>query len=151
MHAHMDLLKMAMRLAPYVESELIADCLEVAIAARTLDVAASPYDASAYGVATVPIEEGAGRKAYRARQEALMESAAPVRARLLHAYDAFLDEAFGPARVAAAIERPGDERYATASPGGRPWRHSRIPRPEVRAAASPVPSNAETQTGVRAR
>ena len=29
-HAHMDLLKMALRISPYLEAELLADCLEVA-------------------------------------------------------------------------------------------------------------------------
>ena len=28
-HAHMDLLKMSLRLAPWLEAELLADCLEV--------------------------------------------------------------------------------------------------------------------------
>ena len=47
MHAHMDLLKMALRLQPWLCSELIGDCLEVALDARALDVAASPYDCTA--------------------------------------------------------------------------------------------------------
>ena len=98
---------------------------------RTLDVAASPYDATGYGVEPVPIETASGRIIYKRRQEELMERSAPVRAELLAAFDAFLDEAFGPERVAEACARPGDERYATATPGGKPWRHSRIPRPEI--------------------
>ena len=49
----MDLLKMALRLSPYLEAELVADCLEIALAARSLDVAASPYDATDWGLPPV--------------------------------------------------------------------------------------------------
>ena len=89
-HAHMDLLKMALRLSPYIESELLADCLEVALEARTLDVAASPYDATEWGLAPVCIEEPHGRQSYREQQEELMRRVEPVRAALLVAYDEFL-------------------------------------------------------------
>jgi len=50
----MDLLKMALRLQPWLSSELIGDCLEVALDARTLDVAASPYDCTAVRKAKLP-------------------------------------------------------------------------------------------------
>ena len=50
----MDLLKMALRLQPWLCSELIGDCLEVALVARTLDVAASPYDCTAVRKAKLP-------------------------------------------------------------------------------------------------
>tara|TARA_B110001452_G_scaffold214197_1_gene185091 strand:+ start:870 stop:1118 length:249 start_codon:yes stop_codon:yes gene_type:complete len=50
----MDLLKMALRLQPWLSSELIGDCLEVALVARTLDVAASPYDCTAVRKAKLP-------------------------------------------------------------------------------------------------
>ena len=121
-HAHMDLLKMALRLAPWLACELVGDCLEIALAARTLDVAASPYDATAFGIAPVPIETSAGRKLYREQQEALMLRAAPVRERLTDAYDAFLECAFGKERLQGA--EPAAERFASATPGGPPWRRS---------------------------
>ena len=101
----MDLLKMALRLSPYLEAELVADCLEIALAARSLDVAASPYDATDWGLPPVSpkpnpnpipnanananpnpnppqvcIETAEGRQSYRRQQEALMRRAAPVRA-----------------------------------------------------------------------
>ena len=44
---------MALRLSPYLEAELVADCLEIALAARSLDVAASPYDATDWGLPPV--------------------------------------------------------------------------------------------------
>ena len=125
-HAHMDLLKMALRLTPWLACELVGDCLEIALAARTLDVAASPYDATAFGIPPVPIETSAGRKLYREQQEVLMRRAAPVRARLTDAYDAFLECAFGEERLQDA--EPAAERFATATPGGPPWRRSILPR-----------------------
>lgn len=43
-HASMDLFKFAMKLVPWVDSVLVGDILELAVAARTLDMRASPYD-----------------------------------------------------------------------------------------------------------
>lgn len=43
-HAHMDLLKIALKLQPFLDGPLLCDVLEVSIAARRLDVEASPYD-----------------------------------------------------------------------------------------------------------
>lgn len=121
-HAHMDLLKISMRLAPWVPSELLADSLELAIAARQLDVAASPYDASCFGIEAVCVEHEAGRREFRRRQEALMARAAPLRLALLAAYEAFLADAFGEARLLAA--EPSPEHYAKAEPAGLPWRRN---------------------------
>ena len=94
-------------------------------------MAASPYDASAFGLAPIPVETLAGRNEYRRQQEALMEKATPVRERLFRAYEAFLPLAFGEERLADAAANPGAERYARASPGGRPWRQSLIASPTV--------------------
>lgn len=93
-HAHMDLLKMAMKLTPFLDADLLGDILEVAIEARKLDIEASPYDATAFGVGIVPVETKEGRKMYRERQRALMERAEPVRKRLLEAYEKFMLLAF---------------------------------------------------------
>lgn len=49
LHANMDLYKWCYKLGPLAESELLFDCLELAAAARELDIRASPYDLSAYG------------------------------------------------------------------------------------------------------
>lgn len=104
-HASMDLLKYALAVAPFGESAACAgDALELALEARKLDMAASPYDVSAYGIAAVPIETEAGRAEYKRRQIALMKRAEPVRAALLAAYDVMLEArpAEGAARGAAA-------------------------------------------------
>jgi len=93
-HANMDLLKMVLKLQPFVNTDLVADALEISLAARQLDVAASPYDATAYGVDAVPVETEEGRQIYRKRQRKVMEEAEPVRERLLDSYRIFINLAF---------------------------------------------------------
>ena len=93
-HAHMDLLKIALKLSPFINSDLLCDVIDISIQARTLDVEASPYDVSEYGGVAVKVETEEGRKVYRKRQKELMENAEPVRKRLLEAYNVFLTLAF---------------------------------------------------------
>jgi hypothetical protein len=90
----MDLLKMALKLAPFLPGTLLVRCLDVALQARKLDVAASPYDATSYGIVPVLIETESGRAEYRQRQVWLMEQAQVVRRELLGAYDEFLESEF---------------------------------------------------------
>ncbi|KAL7499092.1 hypothetical protein ACHAWT_007603 [Skeletonema menzelii] len=152
-HAHMDLLKIGLKLQGFIDSELMIDILEIALAARKLDVEASPYDATEYGAGIVPIETNEGRKVYRDRQIELMQRAEPVRQRLLDAYDVFMKIAFdetlllgsdeyvgGGKRtsnddknvVVSGVNNTGDgpyvapERLAKAEPGGLPWRKNLI-------------------------
>jgi hypothetical protein len=42
----MDLFKYAYQLYPFVSSDLLRDCLELAVTARKVDMRASPYDVS---------------------------------------------------------------------------------------------------------
>jgi len=93
-HAHMDLLKIGLKLQGFIDAELMGDILEIAVEARKLDVEASPYDATGYGVGIVPIETNGGRRVYKERQIGLMERAEPVRQRLLDAYEVFMRIAF---------------------------------------------------------
>ena len=93
-HAHMDMLKIGLKLGAFVNADLMYDVLNVALDARRLDVMASPYDVSAYGLDAVPIESADGRRTYRAMQYELMGRAEPVRRRLLDAYDDFMTLAF---------------------------------------------------------
>ena len=136
-HAHMDLLKIALKLQPFVDGDLIGDVLEVAIKARKLDVEASPYDAREYGAGIVAVETLEGRKIYKERQRALMEESEPVRIRLLQAYEDFMELAFEEEyRRSDLHERDkhktqplpfvAPERLAKAQPGGLPWRHNLI-------------------------
>jgi hypothetical protein len=85
LHAGMDLYKWAYKLSPWVASELVADCFELARDIRVLDMEASPYDLSELGHEPVRIETPEGRAAYAARQRAFAERAAPLRERLLAA------------------------------------------------------------------
>jgi hypothetical protein len=82
-HANMDLYKWCYKLGPLVESDLLMDCLDLAADARLLDMQASPYDLTDYGVVPITIEDAAGRAEYVRRQHATAERGAPLRATLL--------------------------------------------------------------------
>ena len=79
LHTNMDLYKWAQKLAPFADSELIADCFALARDARELDMRASPYDLAALGYAPVKIETTAGRAEYEIAQRALAGRAQPLR------------------------------------------------------------------------
>ncbi|MDN5919366.1 MAG: 3-methyladenine DNA glycosylase [Pseudonocardia sp.] len=83
LHANMDLYKWAYKLAPGCPSELTADCFELAVDVRELDMRASPYDLAGYGYRPVRIETPAGRAEYARAQAGFAERAAPLRRRLL--------------------------------------------------------------------
>ncbi|WP_028921074.1 hypothetical protein [Pseudonocardia acaciae] len=83
LHATMDLYKWCYKLAPATPSELVADCFELAVEVRELDMRASPYDLSALGYAAVPIETPAGRAEYARAQAAFAARAEPLRDRLI--------------------------------------------------------------------
>lgn len=83
LHANMDLYKWAMKLAPFVASELAADGFALAREIRVLDMQASPYDFRALGLEPVCIETASGRTAYESAQRAFAARARPLRERLL--------------------------------------------------------------------
>ncbi len=85
LHANMDLYKWAYKLSPWIASELVADCFDLARRVRELDMRASPYDLAALGYPAVPVETTAGRSAYVAAQRGFATEAAALRARLLDA------------------------------------------------------------------
>jgi hypothetical protein len=89
-HVTMDLYKWAIKLAPFGPAELTADCFELALAARELDMRASAYDVRALGFDPVPIETPEGRADYEREQRALAARAEPLRARLLAGYERLL-------------------------------------------------------------
>lgn len=126
-HVQMDLLKMTMRLEPFSDPILLQQVLELALAARKMDVAASPYDVSAYGVGVIPVETFEGRSEYREQQVALMDRAEPVREEVLQAFNLLLDLGFGE----NVQDKPAPERYAKAEPGGLPWRKNPIAQADV--------------------
>ena len=91
LHAGMDLYKWAYKLVPVVDSDLLADCFDLAWDIRRLDMEASPYDLTGVddlsdgrdGYAAVRIEEPAGRAEYARRQREFAERGQALRARLL--------------------------------------------------------------------
>jgi hypothetical protein len=85
LHANMDLYKWAYKLSPWVPSELVADCFDLALRARVLDMEASPYDVRTLGYGVVPVETEHGRAEYVRRQRALADEASGLRERLLQA------------------------------------------------------------------
>ncbi len=82
LHAAMDLYKMASWFSPLVSSDLVMDCFENAARARQLDMQASPYDVSGYGLAPIPVETPEGRREYASAQQELIGATDPLRARL---------------------------------------------------------------------
>jgi hypothetical protein len=90
LHATMDLYKWAYKLAPATPADLVAECFELAVDVRELDMRASPYDLAALGYAPVPIETAAGRAAYARAQAGFALRAAPLRARLVDVCTALL-------------------------------------------------------------
>jgi hypothetical protein len=93
LHANMDLYKWCYKLSPLIDSELLLDCLELAAAAREIDMRASPYDLHGYGYAPIAVEHAAGRAEYVRCQKAIAARAAPLRAALLGQCDLLLQAA----------------------------------------------------------
>jgi hypothetical protein len=84
-HANMDLYRWAFTGMPWIGSDLLADCFELAMALRDLDMQAGPYDLRAFGVAPVRIETPEGRNEYQRRQRELSVRASALRQRLIDA------------------------------------------------------------------
>jgi len=92
LHANMDMYKYAMWFQAYVGSELAADCFELAREARTLDMRASPYDMSSFGLESIPIEHTSGRAAYVQQQRLLIDRSEPLRHRLVQVLRGLQDD-----------------------------------------------------------
>ncbi|MFO1528277.1 MAG: 3-methyladenine DNA glycosylase [Kiritimatiellia bacterium] len=87
LHANMDLYQWAAKYAPWVESDLVVDCFDLALRIRRVDMRASAYDVSSLGLASIRIETPEGQEEYRALQATFAEEAAPLRARLVAALE----------------------------------------------------------------
>jgi len=94
-----------------------------------LDVGASPYDATSYGIAVVPVETKEGRSEYRRQQKLLMARAEVIRNDVLCEYQRLLPMAFAETSLRQAHRKPMAERFAKAEPGGLPWRRNLTPAP----------------------
>ncbi len=83
LHAGMDLYKHAFRLTPMICSDLVADCFDLALDIRVLDMRAAPYDLTDLGYSPVRIETAEGKQEYAAAQRRFAERGAPLRQRLI--------------------------------------------------------------------
>lgn len=88
LHVNMDLYKWAGKLSPAVPSELLFDTFLLARDIREVDMAASAYDLSDWGLEPIRVETPEGRAAYATRQRGFAERAAPLRAALIGVVDA---------------------------------------------------------------
>ena len=93
LHSSMDLYKYAFWFAPLVSSDLIADCFENAARARELDMRASPYDMTPFGLEAIPVETPEGRRQYAFGQQAVISASVPLRTRLVATLTALRDAA----------------------------------------------------------
>ncbi|WP_029253739.1 3-methyladenine DNA glycosylase [Paraoerskovia marina] len=87
LHAGMDLYKWATKLSPAVPGDLLLDCFELARDIRYLDMRASPYDVSSYGLDAVPIETASGKAEYVRSQREFAERGQALRGRLVEVCD----------------------------------------------------------------
>lgn len=92
-HANMDLYKWAFKLSPLISSDLLRECFMLAVAAREIDMRASPYDFASLGFTPIKIESPEGQEEYRQAQRSIAERASKLRRRLLEAAEQLLAEA----------------------------------------------------------
>jgi hypothetical protein len=91
-HATMDLFEYAYQLYPFVSSDMLAECLSIALIARKIDMRASPYDVSSFDGCEEPlyVETNEGKLAYIKEQQQLYKLSFPARQELLSIYNNYL-------------------------------------------------------------
>lgn len=85
-HSNMDLYKWAFKLHPWISSEIVRESFFNALETRKVDMQASPYDATEFGLEPIKIETEVGRKEYVERQMEIYQNSQPIRQRLIKAY-----------------------------------------------------------------
>jgi hypothetical protein len=90
LHVGMDSYKWAHKLAPFTSADLVADCFELALAIREVDMRASPYDLTAHGYAPIPVETAEGKAAYIALQQDFARRGSALRQRIVAVCDSVL-------------------------------------------------------------
>lgn len=83
LHTSMDLYKFAFWHSPLVSSDLVFDCFVNAAHTREIDMRASPYDVTPFGLEPIRVETPEGRRRYVDEQHRMMERTDPLRKRLL--------------------------------------------------------------------
>jgi hypothetical protein len=94
LHAGMDVYKWATKLGPLVPGELLLDTFELARDIRSVDMRASPYDVSGYGLRAITIETADGKREYAQLQQGFAERGNALRLRVLEAISATRTAAF---------------------------------------------------------
>jgi hypothetical protein len=82
-HANMDLYRWAYTAMPWIGSDLLLDCFELAVELRVLDMRASPYALGDLGFEPVRVETDEGRSEYQRRQRELSQRAGVLRVELI--------------------------------------------------------------------
>ncbi len=85
LHATMDLYQWCVKLTPAVPSALTLEAFTLALEVRHVDMQASPYDVSSFGLEAIRVETPEGKREYADRQRDFAERGADVRARLIDA------------------------------------------------------------------
>ncbi|WP_430868756.1 3-methyladenine DNA glycosylase [Demequina aurantiaca] len=85
LHATMDLFKWCLKLSPAIASGLQQDCFDLAIEVRRVDMRASPYDVSSYGLDAIAVETPEGKRLYAAMQRDFAARGAELRLRIVDA------------------------------------------------------------------
>ena len=83
LHTNMDLYKWASKCMPWVGSNLLWQCFQLALQARELDMRASPYDLTEFGYDPIKIETPEGRNEYEVLQRQISEQALPLRQQII--------------------------------------------------------------------
>ncbi len=91
-HANMDLYRWAFTAMPWIGSDLLWNCFELATDLRVLDMQAGPYDLRAMGFEPVLVETPEGRDEYQRRQRDLSARASILRDQLIDAVSKVLHE-----------------------------------------------------------
>lgn len=90
LHTNMDLYKWAFKLFPWISSDIIREAFFNAVETRKVDMQASPYDATEFGLQPIKIETESGRAEYLKRQMEIYENSKPVRERVIEGYQKVL-------------------------------------------------------------
>ncbi|CAN5174952.1 hypothetical protein BH09ACT6_BH09ACT6_11790 [soil metagenome] len=85
LHAGMDVYKWAIKLGPLVPGEVLLDCFELAREIRRVDMQASPYDVSEFGLDAIRIETAEGKAEYSVRQYDFAQRSNALRTRVVNA------------------------------------------------------------------
>ena len=102
-------LQVGLQAQPGDPGELVADCFELAVEIRELDMRASPYDLREHGYEPVAIETPEGKAQYVAAQRGFAERGAVLRQRLLDVCDQ-LPRLDAPRQVPSPREHPSRSR-----------------------------------------